>query len=436
MENIEFDVNIQNEQIIIASLIKSLPMRKRILTTILPNDFIANIHLNLFNVIVKMNQDDLEFNIDTIIQVAGDIDIGNRKYLKEVLSHFDANANIDYHIDKLKSDKLKYRIYKGKATQLFETLISKNSTSKDISRIVSEMQDIINKDVKGDDIVSGKDISELYLTDFNKRMNNNFVGTGFKEIDDYLMDGFAPGNISVISGRPAMGKTIAMLNIISNLMHSKKMLICEIEMGTLTLVDMLASLFTGIDLDKLIKSPESLSDDERKRIESKVRKILKNKNLNFIDDPELSLDRIETELKYHKYDICFIDLFSRLSDVSPTPEGYTKKLYQAKRIARKTGTHLSLVHQIRRRGDKESKRPTLDRLKDSGAWEEVGDLIFGFHREKMYHSQIKRDVIEFLILKQKRGESNVSIPFEFNGSNCEIGNFVTDYIQGRDIKEF
>jgi len=386
---------------------------------------------------LRMERKNMAFNVETLLQLAGDKEVGGRKYVKKLMKAFDKNANIRFHIEQLKTDKLKFELYTGPVTELMEAVMSRGSNRTDILKLSSTIQDEVKKKTQAEKVIGGKALSKIYLEDFKERFNLKFVGTGLPELDEKITEGFVPNTISVISGRPSMGKTIFMLNVISNLARAKRMLICEIEMGSLTLMDMLVSLHTGIDLSKIIKNPQELSDNDQKRIKLKVQSILKNKNLSFLDDPQLTLDRLEMELKNRQYDICFIDLFGRLADVTPTPEGFTKKLYQVKRIARMTGTHICLIHQIKRKHEKaKNMRPTLDGLKDSGTWEEVGDLIFGIHREKYYRPSLSKDVAEVIVMKQKRGESNVSVPYEFNGSICEFGEYETDYMFGRDTGDF
>lgn len=432
-----YEVNTSNEQVIISSLIKSKECRKRFFSKLKVKYFIGKRHKNIFLVVKEMDEKDLSYNEDTFMQLAGEREIGGLDYLRKVIEAYDTNANLEFHIEQLITDRLKFDLFRGAGIELINMLCTKNTTRKDLLKLSTKIHDVISEKTVVEQIQSGKELGKEYIEDFNKRMNREFVGTGLKELDDKLTEGFVPGTISVLSGRPSMGKTILMINIISYLQSRKKLLICEIEMGSLLIVDMLVSLHTGISLEKLIKKTGELSAKQRKRTKHKVRLLLENPNLSFLDDPDLSLDRLEVELKNNHYDICFIDLFGRLTDVIPTAEGFTRKLYQVKRMARNIGTHICLVHQIRRsKGKEKNKRPTLERLKDSGSWEEVGDLILGLHREKYYKSELRKDIAEILILKQKRGVSGVIIPFAFDPSVSEFGEHVSDYIFGRDISSF
>jgi len=433
---LEYEVNVANEQTIIASAVKSKKKKEKIFSKIEPKDFVARRHRNIFQVLLWMRRRDLKFNEDTFMQMAGDLDVGKVRYVRKIISTFDANTNINFHIEQLKADRLKFDLYRGPVPELMDITATRSSDKESIIEIANKISERIRKETGLDGTLDKEELRKMYLKDFKERAKIKFIGTGLKELDDKLIEGFSPSTVSIIAGRPSMGKTIFMLNVIFNLSHSKKMLICEIEMGTLMIMDMYISLCTGIKLDKLIKESAQLTLSERKRIRRKAKQITENENLIFMDDPKLTLDRLEIELKNNKYDICFIDLFSRLNDVVPSPEGFTRKLYQVKRIVRMTGTHICLIHQMKRRTGKESKRPTLEKLKDSGTFEEAADLVLGVHREKYYRPQLAKDIAEIIVLKQKRGESGVSVPFRFNGHICELGEYEKDYAYGRDFTEF
>lgn len=431
-----YETNTHNEQVILASLFKSKKMRERIFRNISEKDFVGKRHQLIFRFLLKIEQEGFEFEVDTLVEASGGANIGGKEYIRNLLTTYKKSSNIDFHIQQLKLDRLKFDLFQGPALKLYEAILSKDSSGENLLDASSRVLELVNKDTKTTSVCLGEKLGNEYLEEFEKRVNRPFVGTGLRELDLTLTEGFSPGTISVLAGRPSMGKTVFMVNIIAHLMHSKKILICEVESGTHTIMDMLVALYSGIPITKLIKFPHKLTDKENKRIKRKIRQLLRGETLHFLDDPTLTLDRLALELRTGKYDICCIDLFGRLADVIPTPDGYTKKLYQAKRVARTTNTHLLLIHQMRRVKEEKQKRPTIDSLKDSGSWEEVGDLIFGVHREKMYRPQLQKDVVEIITLKQKRGESNTSVPFVFNGSICEFGDFVPDYVFGHDLSLF
>ena len=64
-----------------------------------------------------------------------------------------------------------------------------------------------------------KALYQIELANINKRISNQGVGlsTGFPDLDNVMGGvGFEPGYIYTIAGRPGMGKTALLLNLVIN----------------------------------------------------------------------------------------------------------------------------------------------------------------------------------------------------------------------------
>jgi len=107
-------------------------------------------------------------------------------------------------------------------------------------------------------------------------------------------------------------------------------------------------------------------------------------------------------------------------------------------MARELGVNLCLVAQINREASKRKdyKRPKMSDLKNSGAFEEVADLILGIHRpyyhpensdpthnlqyneegelEEVIDASLEKNIAEVIIMKQRMGVANTFVNFYFN----------------------
>jgi replicative DNA helicase len=431
-----FNVNTENEQIILASLWKSAAMRKRILGEVEEDDFNAPRHKIIFNAISQMEEEELVYNEDTLAQIIKLEEVGGYRYVEEILDAYDVNANIDWHVAKLKDDSLKNDLFNAEGQAFMEVLTSHNSGREEILSVTNSILNKTGTEYGMKGVVGGEELLNEYLEDFEGRDELHFVGTGLKELDERLTEGFAPAQVSVLSARPSVGKTVLMANIVGEMAKQKNVLVCEIETGNISLLDIMVSLKTGVPLTTIVKYPDQLEDDQKNVIRNRIKMILNNPQLKFFDDPALTLARLELELRSNNHDVCFIDLFTRLLDVGTDNKSISEALKRIKIIARLTNTHICLIHQIRRKSPREKeKRPSLDKLKDSGTFEEVADLVLGLHRERMLNKQLEKDVLEIIVMKQKRGESNFTVPYEFLGDNCEVGAYVEDWIEDVETGE-
>ena len=61
-------------------------------------------------------------------------------------------------------------------------------------------------------------------------------------------------------------------------------------------------------------------------------------------------------------------------------------------------------------------------MKNSGAYEEVADLVLLIHREKVYKPFMRDDIIEVSISKQKRNFDNMIMMADFVPEFCRLEN--------------
>ncbi|MNC33121.1 Replicative DNA helicase [compost metagenome] len=235
------------------------------------------------------------------------------------------------------------------------------------------------------------------------------------------------GKVVIITARPSMGKTTFVTNIIKHLISNteKRVLACPLETGSANLMDYLVvqdcnENKLGITIKDVMARMGNMDIVQKHKINKSIDRILDTDRLEIADTRDLTLTRLGGILQNSEHDICFLDLFEKLADV--TEENLSQKLEEAQIIAQKTGTCLVLVTQLRRTGQKVSKKPDLEQIKNSGKYEEVGDLIIGLYREYYYNKDVE-DIIEIMILKQRNGLRNYSAGYEFLGSIGKIGEY-------------
>lgn len=164
-----------------------------------------------------------------------------------------------------------------------------------------------------------------------------------------------------------------------------------LEMDSISYIDRYISIDGMIDLETLVKYPETLTDEQKIVKESVKDGVKKNKYLYLRDKPSPSIKEIrEKIIKLQerigsKYIVVFIDLFDKIKNVTSKSDNLTGSFHislnDLQTLAKELGVHFVLVAQINRESEKsQSKRPGLQNLKHSGAFEEVADLIIFIDR--------------------------------------------------------
>ncbi len=463
--------NIQNEMIVLANMFKSTKIRKRLAKDLKPYHWIGKKHRTIFNVLCRMVDKNLEFDLDTFESlVSEDEEFGGLIYIQKIELLFDENANIDYHVELLKVDSVKYHIKERRLTKLTDAIEDPHSELSKITEIIESIKREIIENFSQANLLSGVELRKSWWKDFQQRKKESiFIPTGIQGLDKKLAEGLARKKCSIWSARPGMGKSTTMANIALRISRGKmadgeficepkKVLLVPLETGHLPYLDIMVSILVkekikqeieqnvvipngmyGVPLEKLVRYTNQITADEDKYIKWALDEIFSNDNLVTTDNPSLSLSELEAILEENTFDVCIMDLWEKLTDVKIEASCIAEKLNKTQAIAKECNVHMAIVQQIKRSEDrkgKRNKRPNIELLKNSGGYEEIADLIVMMHREKYYDPEIEDDIIEYIIGKQRRGAMNKSVYHRFESAYGVIGEYVKAYANNQNDDVF
>jgi len=463
--------NIQNEMIVLTNMLKSTKIRKKLSRDLKPYHWIGKKHRTVFNILCKMVDKNLEFDIDTFQSLTTDEDeFGGLSYIQKIEKLFEENINIDYHIEVLKIDSIKFHIKERRLGKLTDAIEDPHSELKSITDIVDGIKKEIIENFSKANLLSGSDLRKSWWKDYQQRKKESiYVPTGIAGLDRKLTEGLARKKCSIWSARPGMGKTTTMANIAlriskgklpdgTPICEPKKVLLVPLETGHLPYLDIMVSILVkqkveqevnqnivipngmaGISLEKLVRFTDQITAEEDKYVKWALDEIFENSNLVTTDNPSLSLSELEGILEENNYDVCIMDLWEKLTDIRIEASCISEKLNKTQAIAKECNVHMALVQQIKRieeKKGKKSKRPSIDMLKNSGGYEEIADLIVMMHREKYYDPELEDDIIEYIIGKQRRGAMNKSAFHRFDGNYGLIGEYIKAYVDNSNSEVF
>ncbi len=236
------------------------------------------------------------------------------------------------------------------------------------------------------------------------------IPSGFDALDK-MTAGFHPAELVIIAGRPSMGKTTLVINIIENIIKNthSPILMFSMEMPSHQIVMRFMSSLGGIELHKLRSG--SLDDTDWPRL-TKAVKALSGKYL-FIDDSG-SLTPFDVKSKarkiYKKYKeigIIIID-YLQLMNI-PGMDNKTTEISEISRslkaLSKELDVPIIVLSQLNRSLEQRiNKRPIMSDLRESGAIEQDADLILFIYRDEMYNkNQANSEIAEIIIAKQRNG---------------------------------
>lgn len=220
--------------------------------------------------------------------------------------------------------------------------------------------------------------------------------TGLRCFDTRLR-GIQPGRFHVIAGRPSMGKTslaraaafgCAVRNPGASVVYFCLEMDRE-EMSLRTLSQI--SRETGVGIPYFKMEGDTLSDDQIRRLDECRQHIPANLILD--DSASLSIEHVERRCyslaKKRPIAAVFVDYLQ----IMEMPRGFNSSRNEAmgeitgrmKRLAKRLGTGIIALSQLSRDVEKrDSKRPMLSDLRDSGSLEQDANIVLFPFRESYY----------------------------------------------------
>lgn len=247
---------------------------------------------------------------------------------------------------------------------------------------------------------------------------NGLIGltTGFTDLD-HKTSGLQAGELTIIAGRPSMGKTALAMNIAENAAlelaknnDNKAVLVFSMEMPSEQLVMRMISSLGKIKLQHLLTG--RLTDQDWARITSTVSLFSKTK-LVIDETPSLNPMTIRTRARRvaREYDGLALIVVDYLQ-LMQAP-GYTENRVaevsaisrSLKALAKELKVPVVALSQLNRSVEnRPNKRPVMSDIRESGSIEQDADLIIFVYRDEVYNENTSdKNIAELIITKHRNG---------------------------------
>jgi replicative DNA helicase len=332
----------------------------------------------------------------------------------------------------LKWDSTRARVLQGAFPELLRALKDPKATVDTVSACALAVTRAVQEGGGRKHMRRKDELAREYWADFEARCaNQETFPYGYAEIDTHLVEGSMPGKCAVFAGLSGSGKsTFCAAMAIRLAKLGRRVAYGAFEMGSKSTMDVMISNITGIPIKAIVQG--RMSPEDRARVRKAI--IWITNNIRFMNNPSFdasirgkkrdndrSLDVFEGYLAEAGCDVIFCDLWERLlSDLSY--DGMTQALYRQQDMFARYNIFGIIVQQLRGKDveKRSDKRPTRESIKGTGAFVEVADQIFGIHREAQF-KKVPDDSIELVCLKQRKGEANWAVAYDWDGATSYIG---------------
>jgi replicative DNA helicase len=252
------------------------------------------------------------------------------------------------------------------------------------------------------------------------------IGTGFKDLDD-LLGGMSRSDMIVLAARPSVGKSMLGLNIARNaaagagIGAGATVGIFSLEMGKEQIALRLLSSEARVNMQSL--RMRLLSDEEQNRVYYSVG-VLSDLAIYIDDTPIQSVAEMRSKARRlqieHGLDFIVIDYMQLIRGNSRRSENNRAQEVSEisrtiKGMARDLNVPVLALSQLSRAIEhRQSHRPMLSDLRESGSIEQDADVVIFIHREEKFTTEDEwvrnnpgliypRGLAELIIAKHRNG---------------------------------
>lgn len=334
-------------------------------------------------------------------------------YLNEVAQSVGSAANISRYAE-IVTDKAIKRALVTIGGEMQEVAASHQESGVLVDLMASRLEALAQKKTKQEPQRMA-DMLGAYVDQIQARMDGTIrpIETGFTALDDRLDGGVERGTVTVIAGRPGMGKTAMGLCLARNVSEWGSSLFLSMEMPRDQVNDRNISALGKLPLAWL-KRPSEKSSDDRAMFDRMTHAFQRAADMNLYIDDQTNLNMLEirnkarTVKRKHGLDMLVIDQLSFITGGAAANQWevvgeYTRGLLQ---LAKELNIAVILLCQLNRKlEERQNKRPILSDLAMSGSIEQDASNIIFLYRDEIYNSESKeKGICEVIVAKQRQGE--------------------------------
>ena len=428
----------ESEESVIGALLIDNDAYDKIAETLGAHHFYTNANRILYGMIVEMLDAGSPVDVVTLateLETRGKLlAAGGMRYIAEIAQNTASSANIKAYAATV-IDKSLRRESREIADEFMCEIVSSLEPSITIADTAAALEDIATNKRDDDFTIDSRQLSKAFIRETSKLYESSELPglqTGLSDLDEALNGGLKDGDLVIIAGRPAMGKTVlatVIADYISSPISRKcgTVLFFSMEMSEYQLGIRQHAKHGSIDMS-VLQNPSKLSADDWENLTSAVRQV---SELKMILDFRPALTSAEIRLKAKKVKRQHPDLAAIAVDYIQIMKGKgeTRNLEvgqivgDLKALAKELKVPVIAISQLSRTVEsRQEKRPMMSDLRDSGSIEQDADMIIFCYRDEYYNpDSAYKGVIELIIAKHRQGETK-TINCAWQGSYCNIRN--------------
>ena len=375
----------QLEKSILGAALNTDSAAQLVAAKLTPNDFYAPRHAEILRAIQNAVIRDEPTDTVSIASKVDEVHTGGPMYLFELVQAAALPANLEHHIQALRTDAARRRL-----TAAGER-IAQISKNPDLDQSLSQAHELLDS-VVGADVSEAQRIDAVVdetlerFVDIQEGTAPKGLMTGFYDLDR-ITNGFQPGQMVIIAARPGVGKSTLAVDIMRHLSIRERVptAIFSLEMSTHEINTRVLASEARVEI-KAMRAGSMKKQDWDKV--SAARDKLDDAPFFIDDSPENTVMEIVAKtkmlVKRNGVKLIVVDYLQLLKsgqrEESRQQEvaGFSRAL---KLLAKSAGIPVIAVAQLNRTSERDGQPPKPSDLRESGALEQDADIILLLDRD-------------------------------------------------------
>ena len=407
--------NIEAEQSIIGSLLIDRDAVYRVIEIVDPTDFYRDEHRYIMEAIYDLASEEKPVDIVSVADKLKSVDklefVGGITYLARLADSVPNSANADYYAKIVKDKSLLRQLIKagGEISEFgFDQMTNIDTL---IDKAERKIFSLSQKRMKSY-FVQIKDFLPQSFSEMESRYKRKSgisgISTGFSDLDK-ITGGFQKSDLIIIAARPSVGKTSLAANISEHIAIKEKKAVAmfSLEMSKEQLIERMLCSQARVNLQRL--KTGFLTEQDWPKLTEAYSNLFEARI--FIDDsPDVTLTDIRAKARRMKVeediDVIIVDYLqlirskerfeNRVIEISNITRGL-------KNLARELSIPVVVLSQLSRAVEKrDSRKPVLSDLRESGSIEQDADVVIFLYRP----DPDLRNEVELYVAKQRNGPTD------------------------------
>jgi replicative DNA helicase len=379
-------------------------------------------HQMLFQVLVDMRQSgkpvDLVSVREELLQRKQLDSVGGVEYLVALAEGVPNAANCEYY-SKIVRDKALLRELIVAGTDIVREAYESRQEAEEVIENAEKTVFRIASQQIGEQAVTLKNLLQHTFEMLEKNEGNLITGlaTGYHQLDE-LTSGFQNGEMIILAARPSMGKTSILMNMAEHMavVDGNPVAFFSLEMSKEQIAHRLLASHARYNLRQMRRG--MISAEDWTNLQTAAGTLTQAPF--FIDDsPHLTVLQLRAKARRLKAQhnikcimLDYLQLMSYSGRADSRQEQITEISRGIKALARELEIPVLCAAQLNRGPtDRETHRPRMSDLRESGSIEQDADVVTLLHNEDYYHlgeeTYQPSGITELIVAKQRNGPTDI-----------------------------